>query len=177
MPASKLAGHGRLCSCSSSLPASLTQTAQRQEAEFTVLSGRLDSASTTVALTTFSPVSDQKREDLVPNAGSRGLPEDGGSGPECRLQKPTRRGRSGPDCRLYRPTRRGIIWSRMKAPEAHQKRDDLVQNEGTRSPPEEGRSGPEYRHQKPTRRGKIWSRMQAPEAHEKKEEISSLVSR
>ena len=45
------------------------------------------------------------------------------------------------------PTRRGKIWSRMQAPEAHQKKEDLVPNAGTRDPPEEERSGPECRLQ------------------------------
>ena len=66
---------------------------------------------------------------------------------------------------------RGKIWSRMQASEAHQRRDDLVPNAGTRSSPEEGRTGPECRHQKPTRGGMIWSRMQAPEAHQKREDL------
>ena len=66
---------------------------------------------------------------------------------------------------------RGKIWSRMQASEAHQRRDDLVPNAGTRSSPEEGRNGPECRHQKPTRGGMIWSRMQAPEAHQKREDL------
>ena len=66
--------------------------------------------------------------------------------------------------------RKGAIWSRLQAPEAHQKRGDLVPNAATRSPSEEGRSGPECRLQRPTSKGMIWSRQQAPEAHQKRDE-------
>ena len=69
----------------------------------------------------------QKRDKLVPNAGTRSSPEEGWSGPECRYQK---------------LTGRGMIWSQMQVPEAHRMRDDLVPNAGTRGSPEEKRSGP-----------------------------------
>ena len=81
----------------------------------------------------------QRRDDLVPNAGTRSSPEEGRTGPECRHQKLTRRGKN---------------WSRMQAPEAHQRRDDLVPYAGTRGPPEEGGSGPECRRQKPPEEGR-----------------------
>ena len=70
----------------------------------------------------------QKREDLVPTLVFRDTPEEGWS---------------GPDCRLYRCTRRGMIWSRPWSSEIHQKRDDLVPTIGLMDAPEEGWFGPD----------------------------------
>ena len=72
-PARIVAGHGRHCSCSSNLPASPMQTAQRQDAELLVLSGRLDSASTTTGFSTFSPVLDMTDTSLAAKRVSRSI--------------------------------------------------------------------------------------------------------
>ena len=94
-----------------------------------------------------TPVKNSKR-NIFPKSGRRLYPDSG--------------------CQGYTRKR---IWSRLTAPEAHQKRDDLIPPVGTRGWPEEGWSGSACWNQKLTRRGMILSRLLEPEANQKRDDL------